>query len=101
MSNPLIEKYNQIYKPPPPQPKYTHLSYRNATLITKLEWLLEKLKAGKASCLSYDVKDHYRQANPTIPLGAVEVTSEDIADAPYEMYSEGQLINIQVFNRYD
>lgn len=101
MTNPLIEKYNQIYKPEPPKDPYSHLRYEDRKLIYKLEKLIKDLKTGKASFQNYEAKDNYRRAN-TIPSYFWEIEpSSNIDYNPYVKYNEGQMITIQVFRSYD
>ena len=102
MTNPLIEKYNQIYKKPePPKDPYRHLRYEDRKLIYELERLIEELKTGKSFFQEYGVKDNYRRAN-TIPMFKWDIEPPSNIDYnPYVKYDEGQMITIQVFRSYD
>jgi hypothetical protein len=103
-SNPLIEKYNQLYKPQKPEPPkdpYSHLRYEDRKLIDKLEGLIEDIKTGKASFQEYEIKDNYRRAK-TIPMFNWDIEPSSIIDYnPYVKYDEGQMISIHVFRSYD
>jgi hypothetical protein len=100
MTNPLIEKYNQIYKPEPPKDPYSHLRYEDRKLIYDLERLIKDLKTGKASFQNYEAKDNYRRVN-TIPMFREIEPPSNIDYNPYVKYDEGQMITIQVFRSYD
>lgn len=104
MTNPLIQKYNELYNPKPPEPPkdpYSHLRYEDRKLIYKLETLIEDLKTGKASFQNYEAKDNYRRAN-TIPPHFWDIEpSSNIDYNSYVKYDEGQIITIQVFRTYD
>jgi hypothetical protein len=93
-NNPLIEKYNELYNPRPPKPKYNHLRGNDIQLIHRLELLIEEIKTGRASHNDYDVKDNYRRANISPPY----MWNEE--HPPHIRYDEGQLITIQVFRSY-
>ena len=97
MKNPLIEKYNQLYNPKPPEPPkdpYSHLRYEDRKLIYKLETLIEDLKTGKASFQNYEAKNNYRSIPPHF-WGIEPSSNIDLK------YDEGQMITIQVFRSYD
>jgi hypothetical protein len=100
MTNPLIEKYNQIYKPEPPKDPYSHLRYEDRKLIYELKKLIEDLKTGKASFQNYEAKDNYKRAHP-IPIWEIMEPSTKIDYNSFVKYDEGQMITIQVFRRYD
>lgn len=94
-NNPLIEKYDELYKKKePPKPKYSYLRVEDKELIYRLESLIEDIKTGRASHNHYEVKDNYRRAN-MFPLH-----TWNIDHPPDVRYDEGQLIHIQVFRSY-
>ncbi len=103
MTNPLIEKYNQLHKPQKPEPPkdpYRHLRYEDRKLIYELERLLEDLKTGKASYESYETKDNYKRLG-TIPPNFWDMDpSHKIDPHSYVKYDKGQMITIQVFRSY-
>lgn len=100
MSNPLIEKYNQIHKKPePPKNPYSHLHYNDVKLIHTLERLLEDLKSGRASYDKYETAPNYRRSKMIPPFWAME-PSEKIDYNSHIQYDEGEMITIRVFRSY-
>jgi len=100
MSNPLIEKYNQIYKPQKPEPPkdpYSHLRYEDRKLISVLENLIGDLKTGKASFQNYEAKDNHMRLNVIPP----NFWNTEIDYNSPVKYDKGQMITIQIFKRYD
>ncbi len=99
MTNPLIQKYEELHKnPEPPKDPYGHLRYEDRKLIYKLEGLIEDLKTGRASYHDYEVKDNYRRAHP-IPMREIMEPSK-IDNDLYVKYDKGQIITIQVFRSH-
>jgi hypothetical protein len=100
MTNPLIEKYEELYKKPePPKNPYSHLRYEDVCLIRTLERMVEDLKTGKASHISFETKDNYRRAHP-IPMWEIMEPSTKIDNNSFVKYDQGQMITIQVFRSY-
>jgi hypothetical protein len=97
MSNPLIEKYNQIHKKPePPKNPYSHLHYNDVKLIHTLEGLLEDLKSGRASYDMYETAPKYRRSKMISPFWI----TEPIDYNSRIQYDEGEMITIRVFRSY-
>ena len=100
MTNPLIEKYEELHKKPePPKNPYSHLRYEDVCLIRTLERMVEDLKTGKASHISFETKDNYRRAHP-IPMWEIMEPSIKIDNNSFVKYDQGQMITIQVFRSY-
>jgi hypothetical protein len=104
MSNPLIEKYNQIHKPPeppePPKNPYSHLHYNDVKLIHTLEGLIGDLKSGRASYDKYETAPNYRRSKMTSPYMWAEEKIDYNSYMPYMQYDEGEMITIRVFRSY-
>ena len=101
MTNPLIEKYNELYKPkvekpkpePKPEPSYPK---ENRLAIHKLEILLEDLKTGMAIYQDHKIELNYRCMPPITPF---DFGQPHISPRYLSVY-EGDLFTFKIFRRH-
>lgn len=93
-NNPLIDKYNEIYKPKKEEPK----SYdRQHFQIAKLEALLKDLKSGRAVMTDCKTRPNHNHLNVN-PFDYFSSPSpSDFMPLPVD---RGDLIHIEIFRKY-
>lgn len=100
MTNPLIEKYNQLYKPkveePKPEPKPSY-PQENRLAIHKLEILLEDLKTGRAICQDHKIEPNYKYMPPVNPFD-MDYNQPFIVQR-YLSTQQGDLFTFKIFRR--
>ena len=98
MTNPLLEKYKEMYETkveePKPEPKPSYLQ-ENRVAIQNLEILLEDLKTGRAIYQEHEVKPNYRCLPPMNPIDY----SQPYLSPRYLPVYEGDLITFKIFRR--
>lgn len=93
-NNPLIDKYNEIYKPKKEEPK----SYdRQHFQIAKLEALLEDLKSGRAVVTELKSNPDYNYLASPFFDSFYSPSSSDSMPLPVD---RGDLIHIKIFRKY-
>lgn len=100
MTNPLLEKYKEMYETkveePKPEPKPSYLQ-ENRVAIQNLELLLEDLKTGRAIYQDHEVKPNYRCLPPMNPIDID--CSQSYLSQRYLSICEGDLITFKIFRR--
>ena len=98
MTNPLLEKYKEIYETkveePTPQPKPEY-PYQNKEAIYHLEVLLEELKTGKSIFQEIHMEPNHRCLPPTNPIDY----SQPYLSPRYLPVYEGDLVTLKIFRR--
>ena len=112
MTNPLLQKYDEIYNPkveepkPEPTPSYPQENrvaiqnpypQENRVAIQNLELLLKDLKTGKAIYQEHEVKPNYRCLPPMNPLD-IDYSQPYLSPRYLNVY-EGDLITFTIFRR--
>lgn len=85
MTNPLIEKYNELYNPKPPEhpkpvekPKLSKLkSYDLDDLKASFQQVAEKIKNGEAQVVSMNMEMGHKYINTTGARITFEVSLDD------------------------
>lgn len=101
MTNPLLQKYEEIYKPKPkveepkPEPKPSY-PQENRMAIYNLELLLEDLKTGRAIYQGHKIEPNHTCLPPMIPLDY----SQPYISPRYLSVYEGNLFTFKIFRRY-
>ena len=95
MTNPLLQKYDEIYnqKAKQPEPSYPQ---ENRLAIHQIEILLEDLKTGRATCQDRKIESNQKYLPPMNPLyyGKPDFSPE------YLSVYEGDLFTFKIFRRY-
>ena len=98
MTNPLLEKYNEIYNPKVEKPKLEpkpEYPQENRMAIHNLEILLEDLKTGRAIYQEHRIEPNYRCLPPMTPIDY----SQSYLSQRYLSIYEGDLITFKIFRR--
>lgn len=95
-NNPLLQKYEEIHKnKESPRNVHSYLSSEDIKLINTLRNLIEDIKTGKAFYNNYEVKNNYKRVRD-ISFWSNQSSTFDIIPL-----DTGQMINIEVFRKYD
>jgi len=99
MTNPLLQKYDELYgkkeEPKPVSKPYT----RHDSTIRTLEALLEDLKSGRAIMTDCRTDHNYNHLDLPIPCSSLP-SSEFIMNSPF-LVDRGDRITLEIFRKYD
>ncbi len=103
MTNPLLQKYEELRNPPKPEPqtpKYILLDYKEQNLIRMLKELIIDIENGKVFYENHEIQRDWNRMRMSEPffVGDYESSIDPHASMRYD---RGQMINIKVFKRYD
>jgi hypothetical protein len=103
MTNPLIEKYNEIHKKEEPKPTtVSHCSKtehdRRRFLVAEVEHLLQDLRSGRAIITSSERKAGYNHLAAPLPCSSLP-SSEFLMNYPLPI-DHGDLITLTIFRKY-
>ena len=106
MTNPLLQKYEEIHnpkKPEPPKPRYNNLGYKEQNLIRMLKELITDIENGKAFYDKHETQPNWRRMRMQEPFwGDVFGRGKASIDPHASMrYDTGDMLDIRVFRRYD
>jgi hypothetical protein len=105
MTNPLLQKYEEIHnpkKPEPPKPRYNNLNYKEQNLIRMLKELITDIENGKAFYDKHETQPNWKRIDTEPFWGDVFGRGKASIDPhAYMRYDRGDMLNIKVFRRYD